>query len=106
MPTAQRIGLLTNMNDPKGPPQVGDLKAACEALSLGVVEADTGTADDIPGALGALANEKVDVVVVLQTNLLLNRCEQIGVLVVEKRLPTVFGYREHITYGGLVSYGV
>ena len=106
VPTAQRIGLLTNMNDPKGPPQVGDLKAACEALSLGVVEADTGTADDIPGALGALANEKVDVVVVLQTNLLLNRCEQIGVLAVEKRLPTVFGYREHITYGGLVSYGV
>src|SRR5947207_2848273 len=32
-PTARRVGLLTNMNDPKGPPQVGDLKAACEALS-------------------------------------------------------------------------
>ena len=83
------------MNDPKGPPQVGDLKAACEILSLSVVEAYASAAEDIPGALAALANAKVDVVVVLQTNLLLNRCEQIGAIALEKRLPTVFGYREH-----------
>ena len=105
-PMARRVGLLTNMNDPKGPPQVGDLKAACQALGLSVVEADASTANDIPGALAALANEKVDAVVVIQTNLLLVRCEQIGAIALEKRLPTVFGYREHVIHGGLVSYGV
>jgi putative tryptophan/tyrosine transport system substrate-binding protein len=105
-PTAQRVGLLTNMNDPKGPPQIGDLKVACEALNLSVAEADASTAMDIAGALAALANEKADVVVVLQTNLLLNCCEQISATALEKRLPTVFGYREHVTHGGLVSYGV
>lgn len=94
------------MNDPKGPPQVGDLKAACEALSLNVIEADASTVDDVSGALVALANEKVDVVVILQTNLLLNRCEQIAATALEKRLPTVFGYREHVVHNGLVSYGV
>ncbi|MCP3381909.1 ABC transporter substrate-binding protein [Bradyrhizobium sp. CCGUVB4N] len=106
VPTARRVGLLTNMNDPKGPPQVGDLKAACEALSLNVIEADASTVDDVSGALVALANEKVDVVVILQTNLLLNRCEQIAATALEKRLPTVFGYREHVVHNGLVSYGV
>ena len=106
VPTAQRVGLLTNMNDPKGPPQIGDLKAACQGLGLSVVEADVSIAKDIPGALATLANEKVDVVVVLQTNLLLGRCEQIGAIALEKQLPTVFGYREHVIYGGLVSYGV
>jgi putative ABC transport system substrate-binding protein len=106
VPTARRVGLLTNMNDPKGPPQVGDLRAACQTLGLSVVEADVSTANDIPGALAALANEKVDVVVVIQTNLLLVRCEQIGAIALEKRVPTVFGYREHVIYGGLVSYGV
>ncbi len=105
-PTARRVGLLTNMNDPKGPPQVGDLKAACGTLSLSVVEADASTAQDIPNALAALANQEVDVAVVLQTNLLLNMSEQIGAIALEKRLPTVFGYREHVTHGGLVSYGV
>ena len=105
-PTARRVGLLTNMNDPKGPPQVGDLKAACGALNLSVVEADASTAQDIPNALAALANEGVDVVVVLQTNLLLLMSEQIGAIALEKRLLTVFGYREHVTHDGLVSYGV
>jgi putative ABC transport system substrate-binding protein len=106
VPTARRVGLLTNLSDPKGPPQIGDLKAACQALSLGVVEADASAAKDIPGALAALADEKVDVVVVLQTNLLLVECEHIGAITLEKRLPTVFGYREHVIHGGLVSYGV
>ncbi|MDN4983331.1 ABC transporter substrate-binding protein [Bradyrhizobium sp. WYCCWR 13022] len=106
VPTVRRVGLLTNMNDPKGPPQVADLKAACQAMSLSVIEADANTPNDIPGALATLANEKVDVVVVLQTNLLLVRSEQIGAIALEKRLPTVFGYREHVIHGGLVSYGV
>src|SRR6516164_2890487 len=44
VPTAQRVGLLTNMNDPKGPPQIGDLKAACQGLGLSVVEADVSIA--------------------------------------------------------------
>ena len=105
-PTAGRVGLLTNMSDPKGPPQVGDLKAACQAIGLSVVEADANTPNDIRAALAALANEKVDVVVVLQTNLLLARSEQIGAIALEKRLSTVFGYREHVIHGGLVSYGV
>ncbi|MCP1767623.1 ABC transporter substrate-binding protein [Bradyrhizobium japonicum] len=106
VPKARRVGLLTNMNDPKGPPQVGDLRAACGALSLSVVEADASTAQDIPNALAALANEGVEVTVVLQTSLLLNMSEQIGAIALEKRQPTVFGYREHVVHGGLVSYGV
>ncbi|RQH15699.1 ABC transporter substrate-binding protein [Bradyrhizobium sp. RP6] len=105
-PTAGCIGLLTNMNDPKGPPQVGDLKAACQAIGLSVVEADANMPNDIPGALAALANDKADVIVVLQTNLLLVRSEQIGATALSMRLPTVFGYREHVIHGGLVSYGV
>ncbi|WP_234682635.1 ABC transporter substrate-binding protein [Bradyrhizobium monzae] len=106
LPSARRVGLLTNVNDPKGPPQVGDLKAACRVLNLSVVDADTSTAKDIPNALAALANEDVDVAVVLQTNLLLNMSELISAVALEKRLPTVFGYREHVMHGGLVSYGV
>ncbi|MCA1497609.1 MULTISPECIES: ABC transporter substrate-binding protein [unclassified Bradyrhizobium] len=106
VPKARRVGLLTNMNDPKGPPQVGDLREACGALSFSVVEAETGTAQDIPTALAMLADEGVDVTIVLQTNLLLNMSEQIAAIALEKRPPTVFGYREHVTHGGLVSYGV
>ena len=105
-PGSRRIGLLTNLADPKGPPQIDDLKAACRALGLAVTEANVSTPDEIPSALGLLAREQVDVVVVLQTTLLLFSSEPIAAIAREKRLPTVFGYREHVAMGGLVSYGV
>ena len=31
---------------------------------------------------------------------------QIAVSALEKRIPTVYGYREHVLAGGLISYGV
>ena len=45
-------------------------------------------------------------VIVLQTSLLLSNSQQIAKAALAKRLPTVYGYREHILAGGLVSYGV
>ena len=47
-----------------------------------------------------------DVVIVLQTGLLLSVGRQIAELAGAKRLPTVYGYREHVLDGGLISYGV
>jgi putative ABC transport system substrate-binding protein len=43
---------------------------------------------------------------VLQTSLLLTSSRQIAASALEKRLPTVYGYREHVVAGGLISYGV
>jgi putative ABC transport system substrate-binding protein len=54
----------------------------------------------------ALANSRVDVVIVLQTGLLLTLGRQIAELAAAKRLPTIYGYREHVVAGGLISYGV
>ncbi|MBR0712677.1 ABC transporter substrate-binding protein [Bradyrhizobium liaoningense] len=105
-PNASRIGLLTNLADPKGPPQMVDLRGACRTLGLTVVEADASSPDDISAALGTLARKQVDVVVVLQTSFLLFSSERIAAFAREERLPTVFGYREHVAMGGLVSYGV
>jgi putative tryptophan/tyrosine transport system substrate-binding protein len=46
------------------------------------------------------------VVIVLQTSMLWSEARQIVSLALAKRLPTVYGYREHVLAGGLVSYGV
>ena len=42
----------------------------------------------------------------LQTGLLLSVGQQIAEFAMAKRLPTVYGYREHVLDGGLISYGV
>jgi putative ABC transport system substrate-binding protein len=38
--------------------------------------------------------------------MLLDNSRQIAISASAKRLPTVYGYREHVVAGGLVSYGV
>jgi putative ABC transport system substrate-binding protein len=38
--------------------------------------------------------------------MLINECNRIATLIAAKRLPTVYGYREHVDAGRLISYGV
>jgi putative ABC transport system substrate-binding protein len=105
-PGATRIGLLTNLQDPKAPPQRQELVSAAKALELAIAEADVNNPDEIERAMEALASSRVDVVIVLQTGLLLSLGRQIAEFAAAKRLPTVYGYREHLLDGGLISYGV
>jgi putative ABC transport system substrate-binding protein len=48
----------------------------------------------------------VQAVVVEQSNMLVNSSKPIAQAAALKKLPTVYGYRQHVDAGGLVSYGV
>ena len=103
---ASRIGLLTNLQDPKAPPQRQEVETAAKALGITIVGADVNRPEEIEGAFHALARQQADVVIVLQSTLLLNLGRRIAELALAKRLPTVYGYRENVVAGGLISYGV
>lgn len=53
-----------------------------------------------------LAHQNVDVVIVPQSSMLISQTQQIADSALAKRLPTVYGYREHVVDDGLISYGV
>jgi putative ABC transport system substrate-binding protein len=106
MPGATKIGLLTNLLDPKAPPQAQELLAAGHGIEVEVTSSDANKPEEIEGALAVLANRRVDIVIVLQSSMLLGYSRQIAALALAKRLPTVYGYRAHVTAGGLASYGV
>jgi len=106
IPGAHVIGLLTSMVEPKAPPQLRALEAAAQAQEVKIVAKDAMRAEDVENALRYLASEKVDVVIVLQTSMLISQARQIAQSAIAKRLPTVYGYREHVVDGGLISYGV
>jgi putative ABC transport system substrate-binding protein len=106
VPGASKIGLLTNLKDPKAPPQAQEIVSLARTLEVKTVSADANLPEDIDSALRLLAGAHVDVVIVLQTSLLLSYAEQIATSALAERLPTVYGYREHVEAGGLISYGV
>jgi putative ABC transport system substrate-binding protein len=102
---AVRIGVLANLSDPKAPAQWEELEAAGRELGVNVVAADVRTPDDLD-AFKALARQRIDVMIVLQTSMLLSERSRIAALAETTRLPAIYGYREHVDDGGLISYGV
>jgi putative tryptophan/tyrosine transport system substrate-binding protein len=106
VPAAGRIGLLTNLADPKAPAQAQELEASARATEIRIVSADANRPEELAGALQTLSDQRVDVVIVLQTSMLIAYAPQIAASALARRLPTVYGYREHVAAGGLISYGV
>jgi putative tryptophan/tyrosine transport system substrate-binding protein len=106
VPGAARVGVLANSSDPKAPPQLQELEAAGRDLGAKVVAADANVPDALERAFRKLAEARIDVMVVLQTSMLVTERRRIAALAAATRLPAVYGYREHVDDGGLISYGV
>jgi putative tryptophan/tyrosine transport system substrate-binding protein len=105
VPGATRIGLMDDVTDPKAHPQRQEIETAGRTLEIEVVPAEVRTAADIDAAYQALASAGIQAVVVEQSNMLLFARQPIAEAAASKRLPTVYGYREHVDAGGLISYG-
>jgi putative tryptophan/tyrosine transport system substrate-binding protein len=106
VPGATQIGLLNDVTDPKAHPQQQEIEQAGVLLKVKIVTADVRRPDKIASAYQSLATDRVEVVIVEQSNMLLAARKQIAEVAEANKLPTVYGYREHVEAGGLISYGV
>jgi putative tryptophan/tyrosine transport system substrate-binding protein len=106
VPGATRIGLLDDVTDPKARPQSREIKAAGEKLEINIIHAEVHTAADINQAYETLSKNGAEIVVVEQSSMLVNASPVIAEAASAKKLPTLYGYHEHVEAGGLISYGV
>ena len=61
--------------------------------------------DDLYGVLQRLARERVKIALILQDSMFLNERKRIALFAMAERLLTMFGFRESVEDGGLMSYG-
>jgi putative ABC transport system substrate-binding protein len=106
VPGALQIGIVNNSIDVKARGQWDDIQAVAPKLDIKITSADVGKPEDIEPAFKKFQAAHVEVVVVLQSNLLVLERVRIATAAVATRLSTVYGYREHVEAGGLISYGV
>jgi putative ABC transport system substrate-binding protein len=106
VPAARKIGIVNDTSDIKATPQWDEINAAASKFEITIVGADARRPEDIDPTFRKFKAEGVDVVIVLQANSLILDRAQIAIAAAATRLPTVFGYREHVETGGLISYGV
>ena len=103
---ATHIGLLDDVTDPKARPQRQEIEAAGQNLEIKIIRAEARTAADLGQAYETFAAANAEVVVVEQSSMLISARQEIADAAAAKKLPTLYGYREHVEVGGLASYGV
>jgi putative tryptophan/tyrosine transport system substrate-binding protein len=101
-----RTQCVKDSTDVKAIGQWDEIEATAPKLDIKIVSADVQKPEDVELAFKKFIAENVGVVVVLQSNLLILERARIAANTAAARLPTVYGYREHVEAGGLISYGV
>ena len=106
IPGAQKIGIVNDTSDVKASPQWEEINATAAKFDIKITGADARATEQIESVFKRLRSDRVDVVVILQSNFLILDRAQIGTTALANGLPTVAGYRELVEAGALISYGV
>jgi putative tryptophan/tyrosine transport system substrate-binding protein len=105
VPDATRIGILYDPGFPANEAELKGVDDAARSTKIELVPAAARSPDDFEPALRALSGEHVGAVIVVPAPLFAGYAHQIAALVAQTRLPAMFGRREQVEAGGLMSYG-
>ena len=104
-PKAGVLGFLVNPNDPNFAPDTRDAQDAAEALGHKLVLVKAGIGGDFEPAFKALAQQRAGALLVQVGPFFADQRTSIAALAARHRLPAVYGLREFVDAGGLMSYG-
>ena len=105
VPGATRVGMLVNVSNPGNVFHLRTAEAAATALGLTLVSVEVRLPTDIEVAFQTLAQQRVELLLIIPEALFLIERKQIVALAAAARLPTLYSTREHTEDGGLMSYG-
>jgi putative tryptophan/tyrosine transport system substrate-binding protein len=106
VPNAASIAVLFNPNNPVHKVFLRDIENAAQLLSLKLVTFPIAQPENIDTAFEGMRSVGADAVMVLpDDSYLFNLRPQILEKLNAAKLPSMFGYREAVEDGGLVSYG-
>jgi putative ABC transport system substrate-binding protein len=106
LPHATRFGVLWSATAPSHRPILQAVEPASNKLGLQLHMLSVAAGEEFEGALATMARERDDGVFVLSSALTArDHRVLLAELALKHRLPTVFGTRENVVAGGLMSYG-
>jgi ABC-type uncharacterized transport system substrate-binding protein len=105
VPQAKRIAVLWNPTTPSHLPAMKEVEAAGQRLRLELVKVPAQTVEDFDRAFAVMVRERVGAFLAVASPLLSNRREPLVEQARKHRLPGMFGGKELVEAGGLISYG-
>ena len=82
-----------------------NVRAAAASLGLAVQLMEARAPERLDAAFVAMTNARADALFILADPLFFAHRTRLAQLAARNRLPTVYGLREHVEAGGLMSYG-
>jgi len=104
VPRLRRLAIMANVGNPGAVSDMREIQATAGTLGLEVVLLKLQRAEDIALAFDALKGQADALYVCTEPLVFTNRI-RINTLALGARLPTMYGFREYVEAGGLMSYG-
>jgi putative ABC transport system substrate-binding protein len=98
------LAVLRNPDTPYTSLALKELTTAAEAGQTRLEVLEARTADQVPGRFEAASTASATGLLVLEDPLTLSLCRHIAELAAQFRLPTMYGHRDCVAAGGLMSY--
>jgi putative ABC transport system substrate-binding protein len=105
LPNATNVALLVNPTSSLAESLLRDLQTAAAPLRLKLHVLHAGSEQDFARAFAALAQLRVDALVIGPDAFFTSRSEQLAALAVHHQVPAIYQYPEFTAGGGLMSYG-
>ena len=104
VPGLRRLTILANVGYPSAVVEMGEVQAAVRTLGFEATTLEIRRAEEIAPAFEGLRGGS-DALYVCSEPLVNTNRVRVNTLALGARLPTMYGYREFVESGGLMSYG-
>jgi len=105
IPSITTVGLLHNPTVPESRSEPTDAEEAARRFNLKLLVVSASTDRQIDEAFATFAQQQVSALVVGSDPFLFSRRDQVVSLAARHTIPTIYGQREYVSAGGLMSYG-
>jgi putative ABC transport system substrate-binding protein len=104
VPGLRRVAVIWDPATPSHAPALKAVEATGRALGLRLQPLAVRSVTEFDSAFSAIVQEHAGAVLVLSTPLFMGGAKRLAELALTHKLPTMFGPREHVEAGGLMSY--
>ena len=104
LPHMTRVGVLLTLTAPSHRPAGHAVEAAAQQLGVQVLTVPVRTPEDLDGAFALMARERVNGFLAVASPLTRSQRARLAELSLKHRLAGMFGTRENVEAGGLMSY--
>jgi putative tryptophan/tyrosine transport system substrate-binding protein len=104
LPRSTKFGVLYTSTAPSHIPALRAVETAAQRLGVQVIMVPVQQVEDFDGAFATMVQQRVEGFLVIASSLTFSARALLAALALKHRLPSVFGNRENVEAGGLMSY--